>query len=266
MEYYKRGHVILKVRLWRRTLVERLPPEIFLGDQVERTLGTSNALPKPTQSLHGLPPTLGRQLSAADKVFPHKVVRTLERGMLEYIPLDVLTDEACRNASREPPAPETSFVVSNGKWQLPGASFDVSKEGRLTFGEWCGAGENLVDAMRKNLRAEGEDRSGGPVAQAIAGTFASHFKRLRSLPNARVEFDVVLDYDRHLRSLFLSDSHTFSMADFHQDIWRKCESHQNTRRLKEMADILQPSPVHIPTGANRRLLAVEMSLALVPVL
>ncbi|KAG5352312.1 hypothetical protein J132_08667 [Termitomyces sp. J132] len=147
-------------------------------------------------------------------------------------------DEACCNATREPPASEMSFVVSNRKLWLPGASFDVLKEGKLTFEKWSGVGDNLVDAMRKHLWAEGEDCSGGPIAQAITGTFTFHFKCLCSLPNARVEFDVVLYYDCQLCSLFLTDSHTFSMADFHQDIWQKCESHQNIRHLKEMADMV----------------------------
>ena len=102
-------------------------------------------------TLHGLPLRVGCQLSVMDKVFPQKVCRCLEGGMLEYIPLDLLTDGACRKVAREPPAPESAFVISNGKLWLPNMMFDTLKEGRLSFEEWCQAGENLVDAMQKHL-------------------------------------------------------------------------------------------------------------------
>lgn len=58
---------------------------------------------RPCCTFHGLPPDVGRMLSAADKVFPQKVIQVLESGMLEYIPLNLLTDDACHQAAHEPP-------------------------------------------------------------------------------------------------------------------------------------------------------------------
>ncbi|KAG6882492.1 hypothetical protein C0992_011526, partial [Termitomyces sp. T32_za158] len=63
---------------------------------------------------HGLPPEVGRLLSAADKVFPQKVIRVLENGFFEYIPLNLLTDEACRLAAHEPPPPDSSYLFAGG--------------------------------------------------------------------------------------------------------------------------------------------------------
>ncbi|KAG5351427.1 hypothetical protein C0989_006502 [Termitomyces sp. Mn162] len=204
--------------------VPQFPPGVLLGN-IDFGHGTAEPLfprvPRPTHSLHGLLPVVGHQLSAADKVFSWKVVHVLKKEMLEYIPLDQLTDEACHTAAHEPPVPESTFVMADGKLHLPNTSFNLSKEIKLTYKDWSAASDNLVDAMHKHLWAEGDNHSGGCIAQAIANSFAAHFKNLHNLPNARVEFDVVLDYDCHLHCMFLTNSHTFNMAHFHRDVWHK---------------------------------------------
>lgn len=197
-------------------------PGLLLGGDTEA---------RTTRTMHGRPPVVGRQLSLADKVFPYKVKRALEAGMLEYIPLDLLTDEACRRAAREPPAPESAFVISNGKLHLPNTSFDVSKESKLGFDDWVGASTNFVAAMRKHLRADGDSGAGGPVALEIAASFEGHFNYLKNLPDARIQFEVVFDYDRRLRSLFILDSHTFRMDDFHTHVWQECLNQQHAARV-----------------------------------
>lgn len=188
-----RGHTQSDTQTFpQRQDVARRAPGVFLGGEAEEDPA------RPNRTMHGRPPTLGRQLSSADKAFPHKVRRALESGMLEYIPLDLLMDDACRHAAREPPMPESAFVISNGKLRLPNASFDVSKESKLSFDEWVGAGANLVVAMHKHLCADGDRGAGGPIALKIADLFEGHFKYLKNLPDARVQFDIVFDYDRRL--------------------------------------------------------------------
>ncbi|KAG6890152.1 hypothetical protein C0992_002957 [Termitomyces sp. T32_za158] len=173
------------------------PPGILVG---EGSMPVSeDTAPWATRTLHGLPPEVGRLLSAADKVFPYKVIRALEAGMLEYIPLNLLTDEACRLAAHKPPPAESAFVIANGKLRLPAASFDTSKEDKLTFDDWCGASDNFVEAMCKHLHAGDEPHSGGHVANVIADSFARHFRYLKNMNNARLLFPVVLHYDRRLR-------------------------------------------------------------------
>ena len=122
----------------------------------------------------------------------------MEGGILEYIPLDLLMDNACQKVACKPPAPESAFVISNRKLQLPNACFDISKEGKLTFNEYCVASDNLVDAMHKHLYAESDSASSGRVAQAIADSFLGHFKALKALPNAWVQFGMELDHDCHV--------------------------------------------------------------------
>lgn len=207
------------------------PPGILLSDAMGHSDSTGTTIPP--RALHGLPPDVGRLLSSTDKVYPRKVVRALEQGMFEYIPLDLLTDDACRRAMREP-LPELSFVISNGKLRLPNVSFDVSKESKLSFGEWAAASDNLVGAMRVHLYAGSDTGSGGPVANAIADCFAAHFKHLKSRPNARMEFNLILDYDQRLRALFLRESHSFRMDTFHVDIWQECVASHHASRVKTL--------------------------------
>lgn len=218
---------------------------IFLGAEAD------SEATRPNRTMHGRPPTIGRQLSSADKVFPHKVKRVLEAGMLEYIPLDLLTDDACRRAAREPPAPESAFVISNGKLRLPNASFNVLKESKLSFDEWVGAGANLVAAMRKHLRAEGDQGVGGPFALEIADSFEGHFKYLKNLPDAKVQFEVVFDYNRRLRSLFVLDSHTFRMDDFHSHVWQECLNQQHAARVAHLDTRLAQMESFLPRQKDK---------------
>ncbi|KAG6897693.1 hypothetical protein C0992_012162 [Termitomyces sp. T32_za158] len=154
-------------------------PGIFLGEELDSsTVPGESFLPQ-----RALCPA-SCQLLAADKVFPQKVQCSLKNGMLKYIPLDLLTDEACRIAAHEPPAPELAFVIANGKLHLPNTTFDSSREGKLSFDDWSGASNNLVKAMQKHLRADSDGASGGPVAQEIANSFAGHFRHLKALPNS----------------------------------------------------------------------------------
>lgn len=94
-------------------------------------------------SLHSMLPEIGRLLSTSDKVYLHKVIKSLEQGMFEYILLDLMTNKACWKATRELPPPELSFVISNGKLQPPNASFNTSKESKLSFNNWCSAPQTI---------------------------------------------------------------------------------------------------------------------------
>lgn len=118
--------------------------------------------------------------------------------MLEYIPLDLLTDKACRHATWEPPPPESSFVIANGKLRLPNVSFDTSKESNLSFDDWSAASDNLIGAMHVHLCMDSDAGSGGPIANVIADSFATHFKQLKSRPNTHIKFSIIMDYDRRL--------------------------------------------------------------------
>ncbi|KAG6878837.1 hypothetical protein C0992_007278 [Termitomyces sp. T32_za158] len=67
-----------------------LAPRLLLGGGIQG--GAEGHDPaRQVRSFHSFPPEVGRLLSAADKVFPQKVIRCLELGMLEYIPLNLLT-------------------------------------------------------------------------------------------------------------------------------------------------------------------------------
>lgn len=72
-------------------------------------------------------------MSLVDKVFLYKVKQTLKASMLEYIPLDLLTDKACWQAARKPSDPESTFIISNRKLCLLNTTFDVTKKSKLLF-------------------------------------------------------------------------------------------------------------------------------------
>lgn len=70
------------------------PPSVLLVDLAPHaTLSSPSTISG--QVLYEPLPAVSWLLSSADKVYPHKVVQALEQGMLEYIPLDLLTDEVC---------------------------------------------------------------------------------------------------------------------------------------------------------------------------
>lgn len=154
--------------------------------------------------------------------------------MLEYIPLDLLTDEACHHAIREPSPPESSFVIANGKFHLANASFDTSKESKLSFDNWLATSDNFVGTMHVHLWAGSDEGSGGQVANAIADSFATHFKRLKSHPNAWVEFNIIIDYDQRLWALFLCESYSFRMDTFQIDIWQECVATLHAQRVSSL--------------------------------
>ncbi|KAG6889355.1 hypothetical protein C0992_005583 [Termitomyces sp. T32_za158] len=165
---------------------------------------------------------------------PGHVLHSLSlEGGCSDISLNLLTDEACHLAAHELPPPKSAFVISNGKLRLLVASFNISKEDKLSFDEWCGASDNLVEAMHKHLWAGDELQSGGHVANVIVDLFAHHFKYLKNMNNMRLLFLVVLHYDRHLRGLFLWKSYAFCMDTFQNvsgttDLGTSQQGHLNT--------------------------------------
>lgn len=155
-------------------------PGIFIGNNMDRDAACPNCI------RHGCPPTVGYQLSLADKVFPHKVRWVLEAGMLEYIPLNLLTDDACCHAAQEPPGPESTFVILNRKLWLLNASFNTSRESKLLFNKWVSAGANLMATMHKHMHAEDEHGAGRPIATKIADSFKGYFNYFKNLPDMKV--------------------------------------------------------------------------------
>lgn len=70
------------------------------------------------------------------------------------------------------------------------------------------------------------------MANAIADSFAAHFRRLKAQLNARMEFNLILDYDQRLRVLFLWESHSFRMDTFQIDIWQECVATHHASRVQ----------------------------------
>lgn len=154
--------------------------------------------------------------------------------MLEYIPLDLLTDKACQQVTQEPPPPDSFFVFANSKLHLPSASFDISKESKLSFNDWSAALDNLVGAMQVHLCAGSDGGSGSQVANAIADLFVAHFKWLKYCPNAWVKFNIIMDYDQRLHALFLRESFSFCMDTFYTDVWEEYVATMHAQRVSSL--------------------------------
>ena len=204
---------------------------------------------EPVRTCHGQPPAVGCMLLSADKVFPYKVVHMLEGGMLEYIPLDVLTNNACCLAMQEHVPSKQSLVVNRGKLKMHGATFNT-KEAKLSFEEWLCTTDNLVDAMHKHLCAGDDPYPKEEIAGEITDSFAAHFHHLKNLLNAQLQFNAILDYDHHLHALFLHKSHSFWMDVWHSDIFQECLADVHTAKVQALDKGLADLTSFLAKGAG----------------
>ncbi|KAG6851989.1 hypothetical protein C0991_004382, partial [Blastosporella zonata] len=94
---------------------------------------TASALPESTTMastlpLLGVPPSMEVVLSALCFAFPPWLICIIREGLLCYIPLDLLTNSACRKVAKAPPSRETSLIFMAGKMEVSSPDLDISKE------------------------------------------------------------------------------------------------------------------------------------------
>ncbi|KIL57667.1 hypothetical protein M378DRAFT_16085 [Amanita muscaria Koide BX008] len=131
-------------------------------------------------------------------IVPMRVVHALEQGMLQYIPLHILTAKACREAARSSKVDKQvkhSLQLEEGSITVKPAMFDNTGESKLTALEWLDAAGRYVTLLRQHLWAGGDDAPGGLNAGQIADQWDVHFSRIRAQARFADRFTVYLEYD-----------------------------------------------------------------------
>lgn len=105
--------------------------------------------------------------------------------------------------------------------------------------------------MCKHLHAEGDHGAGGPIVLKIAKSFERHFNYLKNLPDTKVQFDVIFDYNQRLHSCFVLDFHTFCMNDFHSYVWQECLNQQYAARVAHLNNKLAIIESFLPKSKSK---------------
>ncbi|KAF5384772.1 hypothetical protein D9615_001263 [Tricholomella constricta] len=189
----------------------------------------------------GLPAALfsthDMEVNPFDVITPDRVIRILRGKWRDYIPMDALTDEACRDAAFAPSrASDASVSVSaDGELQLKTTLISTVNEYKITPAQWRQASLNFVSALRIHLRAPGEAHPGGPLALQIAGYFEAHFTRIAQRPDFEHNFSTYLQYDIYLRrqwhSKFVAGLPVPRIQDFHQTAFFRFNEVSSRARL-----------------------------------
>lgn len=155
-------------------------------------------------------------------IVPRKVVAALEQGMLQYIPLHILTVKACREAARTAEMDKQwkhSLQLEGGTISLKPASFDSSGEKKLRPLEWVDAAGRYIALLRKHLWAGGDDAPGGRNAQTLADQWESHFRLIQAQSHFEERFSVYLEYDIRIRQLWVLNPNTIWPGSWHNALF-----------------------------------------------
>ncbi|KIL71302.1 hypothetical protein M378DRAFT_174648 [Amanita muscaria Koide BX008] len=155
-------------------------------------------------------------------IVPRKVISALEQGMLQYIPLHILTVRACREAARTAEMDKQwkhSLQLEGGTISLKPASFDASGERKLRPLEWVDAVGRYVSLLRKHLWAGGDDAPGGQNAQILADQWESHFRLIQAQSHFEERFAVYLEYDIRIRQLWVLNPNTIRPGMWHAALY-----------------------------------------------
>lgn len=123
-------------------------------------------------------------------------MKILRAGWTDHIPLDAVTNKACRVASAAVTrSSESAFTMgAGGNLVVRSATLDCSKEDKITMLEYAQASRNFVFAIGRYLHAAGDDYPGGPNAKTIAKVFRVHFFNISSRPDFEELYPVYLEY------------------------------------------------------------------------
>ncbi|KAF8056654.1 hypothetical protein FPV67DRAFT_1456765 [Lyophyllum atratum] len=109
-------------------------------------------------------------LDPNEVVVLERVIRILRDGWNDYIPLDVLTNDACRSATFAPSRHDDAAIALNqsGRLQVRASYIDASKEAEMTCFERMQAAHYFVEALPTHLLAGGNPSPGDYGAVAIS--------------------------------------------------------------------------------------------------
>ncbi|KIL54647.1 hypothetical protein M378DRAFT_18694 [Amanita muscaria Koide BX008] len=194
-------------------------------------------------------------------VLPQKVIACMEGGMLKYIPLTLLTNKACRDATRMAAMDKDlkhTLRLEDGNLRMTPASFDSMGEDAISLADWIDASARYVKLMSRHLLAGSDAYPGGPDSQRIAGEWDAHFRIIRERANFSECFHIYRVYDIWVRRIWQNqltsqDRRDSAPVDFvlwpntwHDDLYRQIMDDEFYKRICPDA----PSILALPGGGS----------------
>lgn len=176
--------------------------------------------------LHTVPTaTFTAQVDPNEVLIPVKIIRILRSGWMDHIPLDAITNDACRLAASQASRNSDHGLTMNADGRIISKAtlLDTSKEDKITISDWYQASRNLVYAIRQFLLAGGDDKPGGPNAKAISAVFGKHFVTLQMRADFEASFATYRDYDINIRRRYVNGSSSFNPGIFQQSLYESIE-------------------------------------------
>ena len=183
---------------------------VYLGVYPDLILAPSLTPSLPTHQ-HRLC-TIQTPLDPNALVDPPAFIRALELGWRKHIPLHLLTHSRCRIFSHSSSTPHDSLAVTeDDKIQIREVASDTSRESSMSVVEFFEAWPRLCSLIELHLLS--------PDKKAIADAFRTHFNTIISRTDFPGRFRLYLQYDIHIRQMYIQHSHELSPANFHRDVW-----------------------------------------------
>jgi hypothetical protein len=164
-----------------------------------------------------------RRIDLGAVIVPMKIIHALEQGMPQFIPLSLLTSQACLDANLSATMDKSArqpLQLEGGTITVKAATFDASKERKLMALEWVEASNRYVDLLRTHLWARGDSAPGGPATRDIADERDAHFRHIQREPKFAARFPVYLEYDIRLRQQYIRDPNTFDPDEWQAELFR----------------------------------------------
>ncbi|KAF8702295.1 hypothetical protein AX14_014448 [Amanita brunnescens Koide BX004] len=161
-------------------------------------------LPDPSRSYAKIDP--------CDVPVPVEIVRAMEQGMHEYIPLTVLTTKACKDVLM---GLRHIVKVEDGYLE-----FDARGEDVMSVEDWLDGSARYVSLLAKYLLAGDDESPGGPTAHGIAEAWRWHFAEIIRRIGQPGGFEVLRAYDIRLRLEFILKPNSFRPDMWHEELYR----------------------------------------------
>lgn len=173
----------------------------------------NNDLPVPSAVIPASPPSLLQcargpvhavpsaaqswQLDPNEVIVPAQIIHILHAGWTDHIPLDAITNRACRLATSQLTCSSEHGLTmgSDGRIITKVTPLDHLKEDKIDISNWYQSSQNLVFAIHHFLWAAGDNAPGGANAWEISKLFNCHFTLLQNHTNFEESFPAYHQYD-----------------------------------------------------------------------
>lgn len=217
-----------------------LSPPVLL----QPTRGPVHAVPSAQQT---------SQLDPNEVIVPARIIRILRAGWTDHIPLDAITNRACRLATFQLTRNTEHGLTmgSDGRIISKASPIDHSKEDKIDVSDWYQASRNLISAIANHLWASGDSAAGGANARRIAEIFSRHFLTLQGRTDFEESFAVYREYDINIRRRYLHQSALFSPAVFQQKLYESIARSHDLQERSSLRDLLSRASASAFTPSAR---------------